>query len=109
MSAVRAWVVSSIEPSVYLMAKETITDELNAMQNPPQTPDPLMEIEADRISIRRLVAHLQKKFGTDNVNLKDQIKQDYFERVWCLWRVLHGVELVRNRFFSHQVNAGLDG
>ncbi|KAG6079297.1 hypothetical protein E4U15_003838 [Claviceps sp. LM218 group G6] len=28
------------------MAKETITDELNAIQNPPETPDPLMEIGA---------------------------------------------------------------
>ncbi|KAG6282552.1 hypothetical protein E4U46_008201, partial [Claviceps purpurea] len=79
MAAVRTWIVSSIEPSVYLMAKENITDELNAMKYPPQTPDPLMEIEADRISLRRLVTHLQRKFGTDNVNLKDQIKQEYFE------------------------------
>ncbi|KAG6024462.1 hypothetical protein E4U19_003675, partial [Claviceps sp. Clav32 group G5] len=47
LAAVRAWVVSSIEPSVYLMAKETISDELDTMENPPQTPDPSMEIDAD--------------------------------------------------------------
>ncbi|KAG6110898.1 hypothetical protein E4U14_002690 [Claviceps sp. LM454 group G7] len=62
------------------MAKETITDELNAMQNPPETPDPLMEIGAVNTAIDQGAADTGTNTIDDTAKANDGLRHDYYKR-----------------------------
>ncbi|KAG5969430.1 hypothetical protein E4U56_008332 [Claviceps arundinis] len=60
------------------MAKETITDELNAMQNPPETPDRLMEIGAVNNATEQGAADTVTNTIDDTAKTNDGLRHDHY-------------------------------